>query len=163
MKSTLDTGIKNSRNVLRYTFGENTLSGLGDILLARRENKDDYVIYFIDSFFKNNDDVLNLLPIDTRDQIVFVDTKDEPTTEYINTILDGIISTDGYSRPCALVGIGGGITLDTAKAISNLLTNGGAAEDYQGWDLVKKPGIFKVGIPTLSGTGASARANARRS
>ncbi|NCA29694.1 MAG: iron-containing alcohol dehydrogenase, partial [Chitinophagia bacterium] len=26
--------------------------------------------------------------------------------------------------------------------------------DYQGWDLVKLPGVYKVGIPTLSGTGA---------
>ena len=27
---------------------------------------------------------------------------------------------------------------------------------YQGWDLVKVPGIYKIGIPTLSGTGAEA-------
>ena len=47
----------------------------------------------------------------------------------------------------AIVGIGGGITLDAAKAVSNLLTNGGQAADYQGWDLVKVPGIFKVGVP----------------
>jgi 3-deoxy-alpha-D-manno-octulosonate 8-oxidase len=46
--------------------------------------------------------------------------------------------------------------LDIAKAVSNLLTNGGKAEDYQGWDLVKKPGVYKIGIPTLSGTGAEA-------
>jgi 3-deoxy-alpha-D-manno-octulosonate 8-oxidase len=52
------------------------------------------------------------------------------------------------------VGIGGGITMDVAKAVANLLTNGGRAEDYQGWDLVKVPGIFKVAVPTISGTGA---------
>jgi len=44
--------------------------------------------------------------------------------------------------------------MDVAKAVSNLLTNGGRAEDYQGWDLVKVPGIYKIGVPTLSGTGA---------
>ena len=44
--------------------------------------------------------------------------------------------------------------MDIAKAISNLLTNGGIAEDYQGWDLVKKAGVYKIGIPTISGTGA---------
>ena len=49
-----------------------------------------------------------------------------------------------------IVGIGGGIALDVAKAISNLLTNSGSAADYQGWDLVKNPGVFKIGIPTLS-------------
>ena len=50
--------------------------------------------------------------------------------------------------------MGGGIALDIAKAIANLLTNPGTAADYQGWDLVKNPSIFKIGIPTLSGTGA---------
>ena len=44
--------------------------------------------------------------------------------------------------------------MDTGKAVSNLLRNRGRASNYQGWDLVKKPGVFKIGIPTLSGTGA---------
>ena len=47
-------------------------------------------------------------------------------------------------------------TMDVAKAVSNLLTNGGVAENYQGWDLVKEPGVYKIGIPTISGTGAEA-------
>jgi 3-deoxy-alpha-D-manno-octulosonate 8-oxidase len=58
------------------------------------------------------------------------------------------------SAPCAVVGIGGGSTLDTAKALSNLFANDGRAEDYQGWNLVPNPGVFKIGVPTLSGTGA---------
>ena len=44
--------------------------------------------------------------------------------------------------------------LDTAKAVANLLTNPGKAEDYQGWELVKSPAVYKIGIPTLSGTGS---------
>ena len=35
-----------------------------------------------------------------------------------------------------------------------MLTNEGEAKDYQGWDLVKYPAIYHVGIPTISGTGA---------
>jgi 3-deoxy-alpha-D-manno-octulosonate 8-oxidase len=35
-----------------------------------------------------------------------------------------------------------------------MMTNPGSSADYQGWDLVKLPGVYKVGIPTLSGTGA---------
>ena len=53
-----------------------------------------------------------------------------------------------------IIGIGGGTLLDMAKAVSIMLTNEGEAKDYQGWDLVKSPGIFKIGVPTLSGTGA---------
>ena len=83
---------------------------------------------------------------------MFVNTKEEPKTTYINELLKKILFKK--KNIVIIVGIGGGSTLDTAKAVSNLLTNGGMAEDYQGWDLVKKPGIYKVGIPTLSGTGA---------
>jgi 3-deoxy-alpha-D-manno-octulosonate 8-oxidase len=35
-----------------------------------------------------------------------------------------------------------------------MMTNPGSSADYQGWDLVKVPGVYKVGIPTISGTGA---------
>ena len=35
-----------------------------------------------------------------------------------------------------------------------MMTNPGSSADYQGWDLVKMPGVYKAGIPTLSGTGA---------
>ena len=44
--------------------------------------------------------------------------------------------------------------MDLAKAVSLMMTNSGSSADYQGWDLVKKPGVYKAGIPTLSGTGA---------
>jgi 3-deoxy-alpha-D-manno-octulosonate 8-oxidase len=53
-----------------------------------------------------------------------------------------------------VVGFGGGITMDSAKAVSNLLTNRGQAEDYQGWDLLSRAGVHKIGVPTISGTGA---------
>jgi 3-deoxy-alpha-D-manno-octulosonate 8-oxidase len=46
--------------------------------------------------------------------------------------------------------------MDTAKAVANLLTNGGKAADYQGWDLVKVPGVHKIAVPTISGTGSEA-------
>jgi 3-deoxy-alpha-D-manno-octulosonate 8-oxidase len=52
------------------------------------------------------------------------------------------------------VGIGGGRTLDLAKAVSLMLTNPGSSADYQGWDLVQHPGIYHIGIPALAGTGS---------
>lgn len=44
--------------------------------------------------------------------------------------------------------------MDLAKAVSLMMTNPGSSADYQGWDLVKVAGVYKAGIPTLSGTGA---------
>jgi alcohol dehydrogenase len=53
-----------------------------------------------------------------------------------------------------VVGIGGGSALDLAKAASVLITNGGTATDYVGLDLVKKPGLPTVMVPTTAGTGS---------
>ncbi|HCX89868.1 MAG TPA: alcohol dehydrogenase [Deltaproteobacteria bacterium] len=61
----------------------------------------------------------------------------------------------GRDKGCDLVvGIGGGSAMDTAKATSILLTNDGKVRDYQGLDLVKKPGVPKIMIPTTAGTGS---------
>lgn len=145
--------MKNSKNVLKYLFGQHSIKNLDQLISEKIKSAEDYSVYFIDSFFKDKND----LNIDFRsnDEIIFVSTVDEPTTDYINSIFQKLIEQK-KNEPQVVVGIGGGITLDIAKAISNLLTNGGRAEDYQGWDLVKVPGIFKIGIPTISGTGAEA-------
>ena len=151
----LDTGIKNVKNVSRYTVGEGALNDLPIILNSCRSQKREPVVFFIDEFFKNQFNTLDKLGINPSDEIVFVSTKSEPSIDKIDQITSKL-REKRFTQPSAIVGMGGGITMDTAKAVSNLLTNGGKAEDYQGWDLVKVPGIFKIGIPTLSGTGAEA-------
>ena len=155
MVNKLDTGVKIVRNVLHYTIGEGVIKELPKIVDDKRLDKGQQVIYIVDEFFKDKSIILRSLGVNHTDELLFISTKDEPTTEYINELY--LILLDRLdSRPAAIVGMGGGISMDVAKAISNLLTNGGKAEDYQGWDLVKKPGIFKVAVPTLSGTGAEA-------
>ena len=54
----------------------------------------------------------------------------------------------------ALIGIGGGSVMDTAKAVSVMVTNGGSVTDCAGIDTVKKAGIVKILIPTTAGTGS---------
>jgi 3-deoxy-alpha-D-manno-octulosonate 8-oxidase len=44
--------------------------------------------------------------------------------------------------------------MDIAKATSLMFTNEGSSVQYQGLDLIKKPGIYHLGVPTISGTGA---------
>ena len=146
------TGIRNVRNVLNYTIGNGSISHLSNILPKRSANHP--VIFFIDEFFKEDKDFINRLDIHSEDAVFFIPTKNEPTTEYIDLLADDLRSLK--KTPIAIVGAGGGTTLDTTKAISNLLTNEGNAADYQGWDLVKKPGIYKIAVPTISGTGAEA-------
>lgn len=150
----LDTGIKNARNVLRYAFGQGTLDMLPG-MLEEKTGSGQPVLFFVDQYFQGVSSVIDRLPVRDMDRLLYVPTEDEPTTEYIDSIRQSLSGT-AFDQPCAVIGIGGGIVLDTAKAISNLLTNPGKAEDYQGWDLVQRPGVYKIGIPTISGTGAEA-------
>ena len=53
-----------------------------------------------------------------------------------------------------IIGVGGGSTMDIAKAIGMLMKNGGKAVEYIGIDKVKKPGIPTIMVPTTAGTGS---------
>lgn len=156
-KGVLDSGIKLVRNVSRYNIGKGSLNGLPRLLDGRRISVEGNgaVVFLVDKYFAGDGRMPGRLGYGQRDYLRYVDTTDEPTTDVIDKITEDI-QTAGFGRPAAVVGMGGGITMDTAKAVSNLLTNGGRAADYQGWDLVRVPGVFKIGIPTVSGTGAEA-------
>lgn len=60
----------------------------------------------------------------------------------------------------SIVGLGGGSSMDTAKAINFLLTNGGAMQDYWGYGKTHAPMLPMIGIPTTSGTGSEAQSYA---
>ncbi len=154
MIKTLDTGVRNARNVDRYVFGAGTIGELSAFLACYRQNAQDRVVFLVDEFFQRNLVALGELPVGLADTVRYVSTAEEPTTDGIDDVVEQLLIQG--RRPRALVGIGGGSTLDTTKAVSNLIANGGKAADYQGWDLVPGPGIYKIGIPTLSGTGAEA-------
>jgi len=53
-----------------------------------------------------------------------------------------------------VIGVGGGSTMDVAKAIAILVKNEGKAVDYVGLGLVKKPGLPTIMVPTTAGTGS---------
>ncbi|MDE3113269.1 MAG: iron-containing alcohol dehydrogenase [Chloroflexota bacterium] len=62
-------------------------------------------------------------------------------------------------RADALVAIGGGSSIDTAKMAAVLMTNGGTVLDYVGIDKVPRPAAPVVAIPTTAGTGAEITIN----
>jgi alcohol dehydrogenase len=58
-------------------------------------------------------------------------------------------------KGCSLViGIGGGSTMDTAKAVAMLALNKGRVSDFVGLDLVPNPGLPTILVPTSAGTGS---------
>ena len=108
--------------------------------------------FLIDDVFQGNE-LAARTPLIFNDQIIFVSAEEEPKTEQVDALV-ARIRADFSELPSGIVGIGGGTLLDLAKAVALMLTNKGSAADYQGWDLVQKPSVYHVGIPTISGTGA---------
>lgn len=141
-----------TKTVGQYLVGRGAFDSLDQIVDERVENGKDSVVYLVDHFFRDKG-FDRRLPKRESDLLIYVDTSDEPTTGQADELTDHVRDTCD-NIPVMVAGIGGGSTLDLAKAVSNLLTNEGKASDYQGWDLLQRPGVFKVGIPTLSGTGA---------
>ena len=54
----------------------------------------------------------------------------------------------------AIVGLGGGSSLDIAKVTAVVLANGGEVADYLGVDNIPAPGLPTVMLPTTAGTGS---------
>ena len=59
-----------------------------------------------------------------------------------------------------IVALGGGSSLDCAKGINFVLTNGGSMHDYRGHGKAPKPMLPSIGIPTTAGTGSEAQSYA---
>lgn len=57
----------------------------------------------------------------------------------------------------SIIGLGGGSSLDCAKGINFLLTNGGEIRDYIGYGKAARPLLPMIGIPTTAGTGSEAQ------
>jgi 3-deoxy-alpha-D-manno-octulosonate 8-oxidase len=87
-----------------------------------------------------------------REKFVFDATASEPRTQDVDRVV-GLLKGSGTSID-AIVGVGGGATMDLAKASSICLANPRPAAEYQGYglDMAKGPDIWV--LPTLAGTGA---------
>ena len=59
-----------------------------------------------------------------------------------------------------IVAVGGGSSMDCAKGINFILTNGGRMADYKGHGKATKPMLPSIGVPTTSGTGSEAQSYA---
>ena len=143
---------KNFPMVPRIMFGNGCFDQLPTILNKKRAVGAPFV-YLVDDVFKGNDTFINRIKLKGNDVIKYISADYEPKTSQVDVIVTEL-KEEFQLLPSGIIGIGGGTLLDLAKAVSILLKNPGKAKDYQGWDLVKSPAIYHVGIPTISGTGA---------
>src|SRR5580692_6378127 len=117
-----------TKTVGEYLLGSGAVDHFEKMLSKDGERLTGRVVYLFDHCFSDGK-LAARFPIKVSDSIVYLDTTDEPTTDGVDTLVRDLRSGDAV---VAVVGIGGGATLDSAKAVSNLLTNDGKAADYQG-------------------------------
>lgn len=138
--------------VPRVIYGRGSFDQLADILLPKRKNSEAPFIFLVDDFFEGSE-LERRIPWLFNDRIIFISADEEPRTDQVDVLVEKI-KNDFEEFPSGIVGIGGGTLLDLAKAVAILLNNPGSSIKYQGWDLVNKPSLYHVGVPTISGTGA---------
>lgn len=94
------------------------------------------------------------------DCVCHVNPSHEPDTDMVDFVVENYIN-----NACDfIIAIGGGSVIDTGKAASGIVTNGGKLKDYLegvgiGRKIINVPVPF-VAIPTTHGTGAEATKNA---
>jgi 3-deoxy-alpha-D-manno-octulosonate 8-oxidase len=141
---------RNFKMVDYVVYGRGSFNQLDEILAPHRKGEAP-MIFLLDHYFEDKP-LLSRIPVRGNDKVFSADVTYEPKTSYVDELANRL--KQEFGTVSGIVGIGGGSTMDLAKAVSLMMNNPGSSADYQGWDLVKNPGVYKVGIPTLSGTGA---------
>ncbi len=142
---------RNFKMVDYVVYGRGCFDQLDEILAPQRKG-DAPMVYLLDHYFEKNNELKARIPVRGNDILIDADVTHEPKTTYVDEISQML--KDKFGTVSGVIGIGGGSAMDLAKAVSIMMTNPGKAHEYQGWDLVKNPAVYKAGIPTLSGTGA---------
>ena len=85
------------------------------------------------------------------DVLLFDGARENPTTDDVDR---GLEVARGFA-PDLLVGLGGGSSMDCAKGINFLFTNGGRMQDYWGVNKATRNMLPMIAVPTTAGTGVN--------
>jgi len=143
---------RNFRNVGKCAYGRGSFGKLGEILEEQRTGENPFMVFIVDDYFKGKA-LAEKIPKKDVDVVEFIYAGgEEPKTQQIDELRDRILAEKGM--PSGIIGIGGGSVMDIAKSTALMFTNEGSSTKYQGLNLIQKRGIYHVGVPTISGTGA---------
>jgi alcohol dehydrogenase len=137
----------------RVVFGPGTVDRLGEL---SRDIGGSRVLVVSDEGIARAghvDHVLARLNDARIESVVFTGVQPNPTTEDV----DHGLTVAREHRIDFLVAVGGGSSMDCAKGINFLLTNGGQMRDYWGVGKATKPMLPMIAIPTTAGTGSEAQ------
>src|SRR5947209_9377187 len=134
----------------RVVFGPGSLAKLGDLV---RELEGMRVLLVTDpglAAVGHPQRAVESLRGAGREVFVFDAVEENPTTKHV----DQALAFARTHRIDFIVAVGGGSSMDCAKGVNFLLTNGGAMSDYMGFGKASKPMLPSIGVPTTSGTGS---------
>jgi alcohol dehydrogenase len=140
----------------RVVFGPGSLSKLGELACELGATR---VLLVTDPGLEaagHPQRALEALRSAALEVFVFDGVEENPTTRHVE---NGLACAQRH-RVDFLVAIGGGSSMDCAKGINFLLTNGGSMADYQGFGKASEPMLPSIGVPTTSGTGSEAQSYA---
>ena len=98
-------------------------------------------------FYKGIDAILSAQGIVTAS---FSDIEADPS----DTTVERAFDICKKHEASAILAVGGGSTMDVAKAVGILATNGGRIHDYEGIEKFKIRPMPRIAIPTTAGTGS---------
>jgi alcohol dehydrogenase class IV len=140
----------------QITFGENTFARLGELArelgFTRTLIVSDRDIAKV-GFAAKAAEILKQAGITS---CLFQEFESNPDSAMVE---DGRIFAASQSID-SIVALGGGSSLDCAKGINFVLTNGGTMRDYRGFGKAARPLLPSIGIPTTAGTGSEAQSYA---
>ena len=134
----------------KIVLGKNIVKSVGEEAKALGANKAMIVTdpgLVSTGFTKLVEDSLHEKKIDS---FLFDKVEPEPPARVVDECAK-IIREDAYDL---VIGLGGGSSLDVAKGVALMATNPGPVLDYVGLEMVPKPGVPKILIPTTAGTGS---------
>ena len=85
---------------------------------------------------------------------VYYDVQPNPTIDVVNECINAAKAL----QVDLLVAVGGGSAIDTAKATSIVVANGGTVDQYEGVNKSARPGLPIVAVNTTAGTGSECTA-----
>ena len=140
----------------RLVFGSGSIKKIGQLAHELKLNKTLLVADRGLQISGHVDRVIRLLNESKIDVVPFHDFDVNPNTRMVERGHDFAVSYNVDS----IIGLGGGSSLDCAKGINFLLTNGGTMTDYQGYGKASNPLLPMIALPTTSGTGSEAQSYA---
>lgn len=137
----------------RLVFGAGTLSALGQHVAELGGRR---VLLVSDSGLVRAGHVTRaetLIANAGAEVFVFDGVEENPSTEHVAAGVE-VARSRGIDF---IVGLGGGSSMDCAKGVNFILSNGGKIADYWGVNLASKPMLPFVAVPTTAGTGSEAQ------